>query len=137
MRTIAELKSRRGELADALARLEEFIHVVRFNVIPLDLSIYEQHKRHLRKELSALGAVQHLLEEIEILKRQRKEKAQRDRLFIQEVINDLIRQNFLQPGDGSKAMELLRDWSRELRDESGLRGRTKRTFFQRVGKHLW
>lgn len=59
----------------------------------------------------------------------------RDRLFVQEVINDLVRRHGLRPGD--KAFDLLVDWSRELRDKTHMRGRTKRTFIAQVGKHLW
>ncbi len=62
-------------------------------------------------------------------------KAENDRLFIQEIINDLVKRHGL--GHGDKAYDLLVDWSRELRDQSGLRGRTKRRFFLMVGKYLW
>jgi hypothetical protein len=63
------------------------------------------------------------------------EQLQKDRLFIQEVINDLVKRHGLRQGD--KAMDLLVDWSRELRDRSGMKGHTRRVFFQKVGKYLW
>ena len=63
------------------------------------------------------------------------EQLQKDRLFIQEVINDLVKRHGLRQGD--KAMDLLVDWSRELRNRSCLKGRTRRVLFKEVGKYLW
>ncbi len=57
-----------------------------------------------------------------------------DRLFIQEIINDLKKNGYNRYG---KADQLLRDWSTELKEKSGLRGKTKRTFFKVIGKNLY
>ena len=57
-----------------------------------------------------------------------------DRLFIQEILNDLERNGYQ---GGGKAQQMLKDWSSELRDKSGLRGKTKRVFIKEVGKELW
>jgi len=54
-----------------------------------------------------------------------------DRLFIQEIINDLERNGYV---SGGKAFTMLRDWSRELRNISGLTGKTKRVHAELVGK---
>jgi len=56
-----------------------------------------------------------------------------DRLFIQEIMNDMARRGSV----GTKAWDLLRDWSRELRNKSHMRGRTKRMFYEVVGGYLW
>ncbi len=57
-----------------------------------------------------------------------------DKLFLQEILNDLYRNGFVRQG---KAEEMLKDWSRQLREETGLQGKTKKTFFQLVGKENW
>lgn len=56
-----------------------------------------------------------------------------DRLFIQEIMNDMARKGM----KWSKAWYLLMDWSRELKAKTHMRGRTKRMFFQIVGKENW
>lgn len=53
-----------------------------------------------------------------------------DRLFIQEIINDLEKNGYVRHG---KAHQLLKDWSRELRDKTNMRGRTKSVFRDKVG----
>lgn len=63
----------------------------------------------------------------------RDEQVVSDRLFIQEIMNDMARRG----SDGTKAWDMLRDWSRELRGKAQMRGRTKRMFFELVGKELW
>lgn len=60
--------------------------------------------------------------------------AQQDKMFIQEVLNDLYRNGFTPDG---KAAQMLHDWSGELRITSGLRGRTRRTHAEQVGKQNW
>lgn len=60
---------------------------------------------------------------------------EKDRLFVQEVINDLVKHHGL--GRGHKAYDLLVAWSRELREKTHMRGRTRRLFYERVGKYLW
>lgn len=62
------------------------------------------------------------------------EEIRNDRLFIQEIINDLERNGYQQ---GGKAQQLLRDWSKELRDKSHLNGKTKKVFKETVGAYLW
>lgn len=57
-----------------------------------------------------------------------------DRIFIQEILNDLHRFGFQKHG---KAQQMLHDWSRELRDETGLQGRTKKTHAALVGAKLY
>lgn len=57
-----------------------------------------------------------------------------DKLFIQEILNDLERNGYQ---GGGKAQQLLKDWSSELRGKSGLRGKTKETFIKDVGVELW
>jgi NADH:ubiquinone oxidoreductase subunit F (NADH-binding) len=59
-----------------------------------------------------------------------KTEKEKDRLFIQEIINDLKKHGYQEHG---KAATMLNDWSRELAEESGLRGRTKRSFKLKVG----
>lgn len=54
-----------------------------------------------------------------------------DRLFIQEIINDLKKNGYSR---GGKADTMLIDWSSELKNKSGLRGRTKRVHAELVGK---
>lgn len=58
----------------------------------------------------------------------------KDRIFIQEIINDLERNGYV---CGGKAYTMLRDWSRELRDKSGLKGKTKKIHAQLVGKEYY
>jgi len=55
----------------------------------------------------------------------------KDRLFIQEIINDLKRNGYVQ---GGKAETMLNDWSGELRRESHLTGRTKTVHAELCGK---
>lgn len=57
-----------------------------------------------------------------------------DRLFIQEIINDLERNGYQQ---GGKAQQMLRDWSGELRQKANMTGRTKKVFIEKVGSYLW
>lgn len=57
----------------------------------------------------------------------------RDRLFIQEIMNDLSRTG----GKYTKSWFMLKDWSRELRELTHMRGRTKRMFKAICGKELW
>ena len=59
-------------------------------------------------------------------------KAQKisDRLFVQEIINDLHKNGFVK---GGKADQMLNDWSLELRNETQMKGKTKRTFKEVVG----
>jgi hypothetical protein len=59
-----------------------------------------------------------------------KTEKERDRLYIQEIIDDLEKNGYSKHG---KAKALLEDWSRELAKDSGLRGRTKRIFKLKVG----
>lgn len=61
------------------------------------------------------------------------EQAIRDALFIQEVMNNLYKNDM----KGTKAWYLLRDWSRELRETSGLVGKRKKTFCKEVGRELY
>ncbi|MBS1939908.1 MAG: hypothetical protein JST38_03415 [Bacteroidetes bacterium] len=65
--------------------------------------------------------------------RSQQAQAHTDRLFIQEIMNDLVRKG----QDNGKAWDLLRDWSAELRERSGLKGRTRRTFHKEIGKQNW
>ncbi len=53
-----------------------------------------------------------------------------DRLFLQEIINDLERNGYVRHG---KAHDMLRDWSRELREKTHTQGRTKRLFRENIG----
>lgn len=57
-----------------------------------------------------------------------------DRLFIQEIINDLEKHGYVQ---GGKGWQMLRDWSKELREKSGLAGKTKKTHSKLVGRQLY
>lgn len=57
-----------------------------------------------------------------------------DRLFIQEIINDLERNGYSQ---GGKAETMLKDWSRELRDKTHMKGKTKRVHKELVGSYIW
>lgn len=77
----------------------------------------------------------HLTRRTVITPREQRRQQEKDRLFVQEIINDLVKHHRL--GRGHKAYDLLVDWSRELRDQTHMRGRTKRVFFERVGKYLW
>lgn len=61
-----------------------------------------------------------------------------DRLFIQEIINDIAKQrNSGFHPNLVKSHTMLRDWSAELREKTHMRGRTKKIFFQKVGKENW
>jgi hypothetical protein len=62
-------------------------------------------------------------------------KIQYDRLFIQEIINDLEKNGY-RPGDKnqSKAFQMLVDWSAELRENSHSNGKTKKLHTELVGK---
>ena len=55
-----------------------------------------------------------------------------DRLFIQEIINDLRKHGYV---EGGKADTMLTDWSRELKEKSGLAGKTKKTHAKLVGRN--
>lgn len=60
-----------------------------------------------------------------------------DKFFVVEVLNDLSRNGFV---SGGKAECMLRDLSRELREESRTRfpaSRLKREFCKAVGKNNW
>jgi hypothetical protein len=61
-------------------------------------------------------------------------KMKNDRLFIQEIINDLEKNGYVK---GGKASTMLRDWSGELREKTHLRGRTKKVFRKVVGKEFY
>ncbi len=64
-------------------------------------------------------------------------KAKDDKLFITEVLNDLHRHGFV---PGGKAEQMLRDWAKELREESRCEmpaSRLHRTFNAEVGAYLW
>lgn len=58
------------------------------------------------------------------------ELQEKDRLFIQEVINDLEKNGYVRYG---KAYTMLRDWSRELRNKTHMNGKTKKTFKKEIG----
>lgn len=64
----------------------------------------------------------------------RREQDVTDRLFIQEIINDLEKNGYVRHG---KAHQLLKDWSRELRNKTNMRGRTKSVFRNKVGIELY
>lgn len=53
-----------------------------------------------------------------------------DRLFVQEIMNDLAKRGLKY----TKAWSLLRDWSRELKQKSFMTGKTKKRFYEIVGK---
>lgn len=64
-------------------------------------------------------------------------RATRDKLYITELLNDLYRHGFVR---GGKAEVMLRDWARELRDESRTAfpaSRLKKVFAAEVGKENW
>ena len=65
--------------------------------------------------------------------RVRNEQMVRDRLFVQEIMNDMARRGHTY----SKSWDLLTDWSRELREKAHMHGRCKRMFCELVGKYLW
>lgn len=65
------------------------------------------------------------------MKRQIDKEKQTDRLFIQEIINDLERNGYQERG---KAWQMLRDWSSELKIKSHSTGRTKKLHAELVGK---
>jgi hypothetical protein len=60
-----------------------------------------------------------------------------DRMFIQEVINSIVRHNKGQYPFGTKHGDMLRDLSRELRDKAKIAGKTKKMFYKLVGKQQW
>lgn len=63
------------------------------------------------------------------------EQTQTDRLFLQEIINDLEKNGYVR---GGKAQTMLHDWSRELRDRTpGMRGNTRRIHAAEVGANLY
>ena len=65
------------------------------------------------------------------------EDAKKDKLFITEVINDLHRNGFVR---GGKAESMLRDWSRELRNEAREDlppSRLKKVFCAEIGAQNW
>jgi len=53
-----------------------------------------------------------------------------DKCFLQEIINDLEKNGYRK---GDKAQTMLRDWSRELKEQTGMQGRTKQTHAAIVG----
>jgi hypothetical protein len=58
-----------------------------------------------------------------------------DKMFIQEILNDLHRQGINLNDGGNKAVQLLKDWSRELTTKAPvMRGRTKWFHALIVGK---
>lgn len=57
-----------------------------------------------------------------------------DAFFIQEIINDLERNGYQH---GGKAQTMLRDWSGELKEKSGLKGKRKKAFLNEVGRGNW
>lgn len=59
----------------------------------------------------------------------------KDRLFIQEIINDLVKCGI--PIHGTKYGQMLIDWSHELKEKSGLRGKTRRVHAELVGAYLY
>ena len=62
--------------------------------------------------------------------------ALRDRMFIQEIINDLDRNNCL--GPGSKAGTLLNDWAYELGEKACIQDNEVRAKFDElVGEENW
>ena len=61
------------------------------------------------------------------------EDAISDRLFIQEMLNDLARRGL----KGLKTWQMLRDWSKELKEVTYTRGRTKKLFYEQIGKEMW
>lgn len=63
--------------------------------------------------------------------------AKKDKLFITEILNDLYRNGFVRQG---KAETMLRDWSRELREESRAElppSRLKNVHAEEVGASNW
>ncbi len=62
------------------------------------------------------------------------EFARNDKLFLQEIINDLHRNGF---GEYGKANQMLNDWSRELRERSHLRGKTRKVHAKLCGRENW
>jgi len=61
-----------------------------------------------------------------------------DKLFIQEIINDLEKKGYQR---GGKAQQMLRDWSSEksatYKEKTGIRIQTKKRFAEIVGRYLW
>lgn len=61
--------------------------------------------------------------------------AAQDKLFITEILNDLYKNGFRHDG---KAAVMLRDWSRELKEQSNYpASRNRRIFNEIVGKDLY
>ncbi len=61
------------------------------------------------------------------------EDVTRDKLFIQEIINDLEKRGYVL---GGKAYQMLCDWSKEMRDRAPrTRGRVKRMHAEVCGRH--
>lgn len=61
-----------------------------------------------------------------------------DKLFITELINDLYRYGY--PVQCGKALTMLHDWSRELREKSRTSfpaSRLRRVHAKENGKHNW
>lgn len=61
-----------------------------------------------------------------------------DKLFITELVNDLYRYRYSVPG--GKALDMLHDWSRELREASRTSfpaSRLRRVHAKQYGKHNW
>lgn len=64
--------------------------------------------------------------------------AANDKMFIQEILNDLHRQDINLNSGGNKAVQLLKDWSRELREKAPvMRGKTKLFHALIVGKQYY
>jgi hypothetical protein len=60
-----------------------------------------------------------------------------DKMFIQEIINDLHKRG-LSIGNSIKSLQMLKDWSRELTEKAPImRGRTKKLHAKHVGKELY
>lgn len=63
--------------------------------------------------------------------------AKTDKLFITEILNDLYRNGFIRQG---KAETMLRDWARELREESRAQlpsSRLKKIHAKEFGANNW
>ncbi len=63
-----------------------------------------------------------------------KQRALEDRLFIQEIITDLERHGYV---DGGKAWQMLRDWSRELKEKAPRIKNLRRTHAELCGAGNW
>jgi len=63
------------------------------------------------------------------------QEATEDRLFLQEIINDLEKNGYVR---GGKAQTMLRDWSATLRSKAPrTRGKLKRVHAELVGRELY